>query len=106
MFYTWMFLINVGTHSVREQKWCIAIHHTVRLTEFSTHFHIFQIVSDYFNLSEGVCQKLEIDKPSIALKWLGHHLRAVPRLLTSFMGELKDFGMQGFLANFAEQCSN
>jgi len=57
-------------------------------------------------LKVDICRKLEIDKPIIALTWLGYHLRAVARLLTSFMGEVKDFGMQGFLANFAEQCSN
>ena len=48
MFYTWVFLIYVGTHSVREQKWCIVIHHTVRLTEFFR--HIFEYLCKYMKM--------------------------------------------------------
>ena len=55
MFYTWVFLINVGSHSVREQKQCINIHHTVRLTEcFDTLLYISKIY-------ENVCRKNSVN---------------------------------------------
>ena len=53
MFYTWVFSIYVGSHSVGEQKWCIIIiNHTVRLTDYFDNFfwNTKKLDKSYFEL--------------------------------------------------------